>query len=179
MVKALVVAFNKEKALVGDFSRQCETSRRFVDSSDLNPIHVTCPLRSGSVEVTYGAGAGDRVDMEYDCYCCLAGPRPSLSRVEASRGGPRLSETWPTAHWAPVSSSQSEISRPPRHSSAASSHPCELFSQYSQKILLGPFPCWKCLAVVVLNARRLNGNEWGMNLESLFHYSNASFKDLC
>ena len=28
-------------------------------------------------------------------------PGPGLSRVEASRGGPRLSETWPTAHWAP------------------------------------------------------------------------------
>ena len=55
MVKALVVASNKEKALVGDFSRQCETLQRFVDSSDLNPIHVTCPPRSGSVEVTYGA----------------------------------------------------------------------------------------------------------------------------
>ena len=40
--------------------------------------------------------------MDYDCYCCLAGPRPSRGQwVEASRGGPRLRETWPTAHWAP------------------------------------------------------------------------------
>ena len=52
--------------LVGDFSGHCETSRRFVDSSDLNPFHVTCPLRSGSMEVRYGAGARvARVDMEY------------------------------------------------------------------------------------------------------------------
>ena len=39
--------------LVGDFSGHCETSRRFVESSDLSPLHVTCPLRSGSMEVRY------------------------------------------------------------------------------------------------------------------------------
>ena len=32
-VKVLIGTFNKEKALVGAFSRQCKTSRRFIDSS--------------------------------------------------------------------------------------------------------------------------------------------------
>ena len=36
IVKALVGAYNKEKALVGAFSGYCETSRRFVDSSRTN-----------------------------------------------------------------------------------------------------------------------------------------------
>ena len=37
-VKALLGTFNIEKALVGAFSGHCETSRRFVSSSNVGPL---------------------------------------------------------------------------------------------------------------------------------------------
>ena len=50
IAKALLGAFNKEKALVGALSGHCETSRRFVDSSSaecalpLVPVSAHCPV---------------------------------------------------------------------------------------------------------------------------------------
>ena len=41
-----VGALNKEKVLVGAFSRHCETSRRFVDSTTLYSNHDILRMRS-------------------------------------------------------------------------------------------------------------------------------------
>ena len=58
IVKVLVGAFNKEKALVGAFSGHCETSRKFVDSS-ISFTSSSCG--SGSEIIIYLAVSDSRI----------------------------------------------------------------------------------------------------------------------
>ena len=55
-MKVLAGTLNKEKALVGAFSSQFETSERFIDSSNLFPCSV-CPALGDRHGVLRGGGA--------------------------------------------------------------------------------------------------------------------------
>ena len=53
-MKALVAAFNKEKALIGSFSGHCVTSRTFVDSSSAQDAGIGQQINGPPLELQHG-----------------------------------------------------------------------------------------------------------------------------